>query len=139
MHLNVLEPELAILCLSLLTLRPLWVNLRERFRPASVQSSVDEKSTNLTPVSREDGESRTPVSWRDVIEGDSSKYDVYIHAKRTKSITSTSSQPPYRPRVRPCYAASPHRQPKPPQPPQPSYITIDKSWSVSYHTASLTH
>ncbi|KAI2463927.1 hypothetical protein F4781DRAFT_440069 [Annulohypoxylon bovei var. microspora] len=135
MHLHVLEPELAIFSLSLPVLHPLWVKLRERFYRTGEQSPDNHKMRNMAPVSREN-ENESPVSWRDVIGGDSSKYDVYIYGGTSKSTATKKGQSPNRQRSRPSFAMSPHKQPKPPQ---LAHITVDKSWSVSYESASFIH
>ncbi|KAI1207602.1 uncharacterized protein F4807DRAFT_469127 [Annulohypoxylon truncatum] len=134
MHLNVLEPELAIFCLSLPIIRPLWLKLREKYRAARGQPCVDDKSSIAAASGHENDDDRNLVSWKEVIAGDTSKYDIYIHGGTSKATGTKPGQSPYRQRLQPRFAASPHRQP---MPPQSSQIKVDKSWSVSYESASL--
>ncbi|KAI0891444.1 hypothetical protein F4806DRAFT_500997 [Annulohypoxylon nitens] len=134
MQLNVLEPELAILCLCLPVLRPICSKLVDKLKAGKKQPRVNGKSSIVVSSSQDNDKNPSIASWKEVIAGDSSKYDVYIHGGASNPPATKPSQSPYRQKIQPRFAISPQRLPKLPE---ASDIKVDKSWSVSYESASL--
>ncbi|KAI1412817.1 hypothetical protein F5Y13DRAFT_190024 [Hypoxylon sp. FL1857] len=135
MHLQVLEPELAIFSLCLPVLHPLWRKLAEKYHSIRSRPQDNSQTSTLAPLNQRHDDKR-PMDWREALGcGGPPQYDVSINggtqaSVATKKGLTSSSKGRYKP------IGSPSRQERLPQLTQ---IYVDRTFDISYQTALVLH
>ncbi|KAI1385418.1 uncharacterized protein F4822DRAFT_432269 [Hypoxylon trugodes] len=132
LYFHVLEPELAIFCLNLPALFPLWQRLHKKHSTAEGQRYENYHMNNLTPFGgKTDGE--RSLRWEEVIAGDSARYNVDIVARTPSSASAShlSAKPDAHAHGSKHALAGLNRRDGNPQ---SADIKVKKTWQVSRNT-----
>ncbi|KAI0836928.1 hypothetical protein F5Y06DRAFT_298164 [Hypoxylon sp. FL0890] len=137
MHLQVLEPELAIFSLCLPVLHPLWRKLVEKYRGLRKQTRQSSQTSDLTPLNRHVDDGRS-MDWMEALaHGGLPQYHVSIKGGRQTPTSEKQGQnSPNKIRRKRSFLRSPSREARPPQLPR---ISVGRTFDISYEAATAIH